>query len=356
MLIPFALDEISLQESPAAYYDASEWNIFHKNVMKFYKDCGALCYSGDAWNEARTELFLSKIPNNYRQYWSVLLQAYPRLRPKFNWDGIIPSKSEEVFNTIEIGLMSNQRGNNCFGFSEESLESERKITSHSGAKLTLVKGAAYHATERYEEFQNLAGKKIFLSSAKDVSIEEEWRLKFKNLVCFENSPRFITIFDRFGFQEELINPRNNRHHSTSTFIQRVDRDACENKIIQIISSDEILPIRSSRPHPINSEQKELINSELRNLKALCRGGKIAKIELIVVSSSKARWEGHDRHVRFGNLYVWDLGSGTDIFEVLSRRKNVSVSFKTQKEVVESYAATEREFINQKDSVLFRTFV
>jgi hypothetical protein len=356
MLIPFAIDEKSLSEPAEAYYDASEWGIFHKNLIKFYMTCGALCYFGDSWSAEHTENLLSLVPANYRQQWSVIIQKYPRLRPNFNWNGAIPSQSGCMFDTIEVGLMNSQRANLDFGFSEESVDIERKITSADGAEITLIKNAAYNTTMKYEEFENLAHKKAFVASTNSPTIEDEWQARFKRLICFENSPRFITIFDRFSFQAELKDPTSSTHHSTSNFIRRVDRDAHDNKVIKIICSNEVLSDQGRQSNSIPPKDKEFIIRELKNLKALCRYGKVSKIELVIIDGRKAQWQAHDRHIRFGNLYLWDLGSGTDIFDQLNRRRNVSVSFKTGQKVIEGYETAENFFLNSRDLIIFRTSV
>lgn len=348
MLIPFLIEGRSLSEGPDNYYDKSDYYAFHDRVLEFWRDFGALAYGKSASPKDLYRNFEDVSPPGLRIKYLALLAHGARYLTDLKDTQVQVPLSKDI-PAIDVALLSNSIANNYYQFSDDTEAREKVLTDEkSGRRITLCKGAHFRNTARFESWIKTASSLISPSN-QPTDMKKLWVECFHTLFAAELTQKGITIVDRYAFSEELHDGGNAIFDAgTMRLLKEIDRSSTQQRSVTIFLSNTVLNgKKGERPLP-RSRLVDLVAEARKN----CRAGRITKIEVIMSRDITFNRHAHDRHIRVGDRYVWDLGKGAEVFSVRPRTNNVSKSFKTDSEVVRQYKEKEKILTDDKvDSIV-----
>lgn len=353
MLIPFFVDLESLVESEDEYLDKSELYAFHSRVLSFWKNYGVLVYEDTVMPLNDYRKWFKKIPVELRKRYEVLLTHGPRLKAKLS-KPLIPPRKLKATTGFDLALLSVKRANENFGFSHQEESSELILSDETGNGTTLCKGAHYVDTQRFKKWLDDAQSLAYPGKGTvDIAeLDHLWNVCFESLVAAELDlgSSTVSIVDRYAFQEEL-HANDPSPFGMARFIRSLDKSSTMVRQVQIFVSEEILVQTDKRGHRLSEKNENDLRKFLQELKRNCRRERIQKITVYLLPNGAFKTYGHDRHIRFGNFYAWEIGKGVDVFSLRHHARNIQKSFKSGEDLVKQYVLKEKLLVESGEALI-----
>jgi hypothetical protein len=352
MLIPFLVDFDSITEDAGEYLDKGEMSAFHRRVTRFWERYGVLVYNKKNLSLETYKKVMSEVPVEFRMQYMALLGSAPRLQIDLEEASIPITHMESISDSrlnFDLLLLSVNQANTRFGFSENDITLESIERDASGHQVTLCKGAEYEGTGLFEHW--LEGAQDLANSGKSVLDPKMfWDRYFRTLSSAElPTGSLVSIVDRYAFTDDLnAQVHDAFSHGISRFIRELDRSSTTQRDVQVFISDAIFFDKKKK----KERSTKTLEGHLKELKRSCRSGHIRKITVNVVPDREFRKLGHCRHIRYGRSHLWDLGKGVEIFSVRPSSENISKSFKSIRNVVQTYIDKEEVLRSFKERKTF----
>ena len=274
-------------------------------------------------------VFLRTDSISLKSMWQEAIGSYPLIRSSYQeWDG-----------DVNTGLLSNIKDRPSVLVVEETKayvdfgvpEDAYSMTNHEES-IEVVK----FKYSNHSEFFKSAQLKSNSHFEKSESFGTIWSQRFHWLIAAENIPH-ICILDRFAMLNHLGWDSRQGISGLERFIRQTSNSARSKKIIKIFTS------WGKENQKLNGRD-ELLRSFKESLESIIRyipNNKINRIIVHILHDTDFQKIAHDRHIRFGNMHVLELGKGLSCLNGNTHcTEKLSATLKTGITIANEYKAKE----------------
>jgi len=318
-----SIDVDSLAPDPR--WTPTEVSGYHQSLFKTWQRIGILKHDTDKFETSRLYQAIRRLPQKIRPQWEAILKNNPLLLACGNeWNGdLTPKNINQLDGIVQVAIIDDTRAEVDFGLSEEQLSSPVRIAPS-------IEICRISAVEHAKTFEDAIENKSNNHIKPKEKYTDIWKQRFKSLAC---APiKHIVIVDRYSIGQ-LFNPPPQQLSGLDRFLRLLDMDASGLRHITLYSSWADLSREIRMPQI--EENLNLIMSKLQNKK-------INSFKVIMLPNGAFGRLSHDRFIRFGNNFVWEIGIGLKIFEGPFTPQRSSATFKTGSVV--------KEFIDIEDEL------
>lgn len=335
MLVPFVIEVGAIEQmfDETRYKVPLDGVLLHKSLIDLWQQYGILLYDGKNWESSNLYAYIEKLPLKHKQHWLAMLDGpSPPIGSIAEWQGdISPGELPLLCSArAELALVEDTRAFVDFEIEENDIERDFPV-DHSS--ITVCRSMAFQHSRCIE-----TRKKISLQHIeKRTSVETIWDTRFKNLIAAEFITH-ISVVDRFCIARHLFGAKH-EPSGLEHWLKRIDNCSTSKKRITVFGSDKDLA--GNDRARTKQDIKEEIRVSLRRFWDDLPNRNIQKLDVVVASDYLFGKLAHDRFYRMEN-YVWDIGSGLEIFEKPYVTKRHAASFKALGEVISEYKVIEDE--------------
>lgn len=351
MLIPFVIEPDAIRQFDMVVDAEFETKIRHRSLIKLWRQYGVLLLDGANRQTSNFLKFIEGLPEKYRRDWVAVLDGpNPPICFLDGWQGeISPETLPKLNKNTMLALVDYMR---AIDFELDESEFEKKIESNISSRPIFVcrAKAMGHSTTICNR-ESLSNTHILNGTL----VQSVWDERFKDIVSADFVKQ-ISIVDAYSVSRHFVPPQNQKVSGLEMFLSLVAKCATTSKVVKLYASDADFDGRkegSSIGRNIGSDFKineESIKSEFWNLWNRVPKGKFKKFEIIITKHKKFRAKAHDRFFRMDN-YVWDIGSGLELFEGHNVSKTHAATFKSLPEVARDYREIEDDLDKDKTYVV-----
>jgi hypothetical protein len=343
MLVPFVIDANSLVPDPS--WGHIQQSACFENMLDIWQRIGLLAHDGDKCDGSRLYQAIQDLPPKFRNLWLPMLTKYPTLGIP-DWNGTVDNKNLKAFATAaQLAIVDDDRAEAEFNLDEEDEELTLPVTPMLDVSIRRIIVAS----------NSCKFKTALIKSASHIEVgdtyQEIWNCRFNTLA---KAPiKNITIVDRWAIQQHMLNDNPSILSGLERFLRLIDKSATGPRNLTLYSSWTHLLTKKPRPNTSDPEPKTIkdVEGELREVfQHLGKDKNINRLKIIMVKDFAK--PAHDRFVRFGDNYVWDLGKGLTPFEGAYASERSSANFKAGV-AVDTYANVTEDLNASPDIETFK---
>lgn len=306
MLVPFVIDADSLAPDPA--WTPTQQRACYNGLVDVWRRIGLLAHDGDSLLASRLYQAVQTLPQKVRPLWQEVLKRSPLLTTP-QWNGSVSATTLDDFAKVaRLALVDDTRAEVEFRFDDECDEA---LQPGNGIDVSICRLLAAREANAFQAATTLAGKHI---EAGD-TFQEIWDTRFKALA---SAPiKLVSVVDRYAIQH-MVCPQT-RLSGLERFLRLLDNDATGHRHVTIYSAWTAA---------LSRKTIDDIETELRAVFDKLPSKNIKRIKVFMVPNPVFCEDGHDRFVRFGDFFVWDIGLGLEVFEGPFSARRSSAGFKS----------------------------
>ena len=323
MLVPFVIDAESL--APDAHWPLPVQRACHRQVLDIWRRIGVLVYDGPSLLQSRLYGAVQNLPQALRSDWQKMLERGPVL-PAAAWGGTVDVMSlDQLVMAARVALVEDARAEVEFQLQDQ----DEDVRNANGREISICRIVAATAASPFSSARDLSGMPILETD----TFDDIWELRFSQLARADL--RNITVVDRYGVSKHFKRQVNatNGLSGLARFLRMLDRTASGKRTVTVFSQ---------WTQELNRDSTSIadIEGELRQILTELPNNRIS-LKVYMVKKDDFKRDSHDRFIRFGD-YLWDIGSGLEVFEGAHAPRWSAASFKTGKTVIDSYMQVESE--------------
>lgn len=331
MLVPFVIDVDSLTPDPNNRpsdfgYDPA-LRACHKNLIDIWQRIGLLVYDGDLFEKSRLYAAIDKLPQSLRSNWqNILKKGVPLIASGTGWNGTVETTTLKNFcATARLAIVDDTRAYDEFGFSDECDEKSVLINDPKSSIDICRLIAANQATQ----FKNALSQSMAHIKPGD-SYEKIWDSRFKMLAF---APiKQISIVDRYAVGQHCECPQV-KLSGLARFLRLLDKDS---------SGDRYITLYSAWTDQLTGKTLDHVEVDIQDIIEHLPTKNIKRIKIYMIPNSGFKRDAHDRFIRFGSNFVWEIGRGIKVFEGPCAAEKSTATFKTEILAVKGFIDTEDE--------------
>lgn len=331
MLVPFVIDIDSLTPDPD--WSSATQRACHKNLLDVWQRIGLLTHDGATFDGSRLKGAISALPQSLRPLWQEVLQRVPLAACGTEWNGDVSIPNLSNIATIaELAFVDETRAEVDFDFSDDC---DEKLYSADGIDIRICRLLAANQAQAFKDAIEIAGTHIEAGN----KFQDIWDSRFKALAM---APiKQISIVDRYAVAQHFSCPQS-KLSGLDRFIRLLDDTSSGSRYVTLYSA------WTSELSGTNRKSIEDVETEVRSVFKKLTTKNIKRIKVIMVSNAGFRDDSHDRYVRFGDHFVWDIGLGLEIFEGAYTAKRSAATFKSGTAVA-GYKQIEQDLASNPDT-------
>lgn len=302
MSVPFEIDIDSFDFPKGKPLDL-DTKISHENLLNSWLKSGVLLYNGNELSDSLLFKIINSLPQSVKKDWQEAIKHYPRVQSSLaTWNGQI--NKDLIIKIPEkpaVLIVEETKALVDFEINEEQPSKVDLIN-----QTEIVKFKYSSQSEYFRLDQNISISHI----KKSDDFSKVWRERFHWLAASENITK-VAILDRYAMLnhlEWLKKPRNGTS-GLERFLRLLDTSSTSKKYVKLLTAWSSNKADFSFQ---NQFYQEFTNS-ITDIYMRLPKKKISKIIVHILSGSDFS-ETHDRHIRFGDFHIWDLGKGLSCFE------------------------------------------
>ncbi len=328
MLIPFEIDTESFETREGMPINP-DVKVLHDNFLNMWLRCGILTYNGKNFCDSKLSSAIDAMPISLKKKWQAAISEYPIIKSSLSgWNGDI---SKEILSDIKekpsVLIVEETKAYVDFEVPENDYSKIDKVNNIEVVKFKF---------STQSEFFKHAQDKSYSHFKKSEPFELIWKERFHWLAASENI-RHISIVDRYAMINHLEWDSRHGISGLERFIRSLNTSATSKKYLKLFTS-------WSKDYSKYPNKEKTILSFIDSIKEIMEkipNKKIFKISIHVLHDGDLGKDSHDRHIRFGNMYIWDLGKGLSCFDGNTCcNENLTATFKTGLDVTNEYITKE----------------
>jgi hypothetical protein len=328
MLIPFEIDTESFETKEGMQINP-DVKMLHENFLNMWLRCGILTYNGKNFCDSKLSSAIDAMPITLKKKWQAAISEYPRIKSSLlDWNGDI---SKEILCNIKekpsVLIVEETKAYVDFEVPENDYSKIDKVNNIEVVKFKFC---------TQSEFFKQAQDKSYSHFEKSEPFDLIWKERFHWLAASENI-RHISIVDRFAMINHLAWDSRDGISGLERFIRSLNTSATSKKYLKLFTS-------WSKDCSTYQNKEKIILSFIDSINEIMEkipSKKIFKISIHVLHDGDFGKDSHDRHIRFGNMYIWDLGKGLACFDGNTCcNEKLTATFKTGLNIANEYIAKE----------------
>lgn len=349
MLIPFVIEPEGIRQFYNGKEDEYEKKLAHNAFMKIWRKYGVLLFDGTKRETSNFFKVVEKLPEKYRDHWfEMLKQQNCPIGCLDDWNGeISPETLPRLNGKAMLALVDYLRAID-FDLDESDFE---KVLNVNNRQISVCRAKALGQSVIVSERERLSEMHIL----KGELTQSVWNERFKGIAS-SDFVKQISIVDAYSVSRHFV-PKEGEVSGLETFISMLAKCTTPKakKVVKLFASDS--DFNSER---VNSNfggnrrnyniDADAIKDEFWNLWDKVPKDNFKKFDIIILKHRRFKLLAHDRFFRMES-YVWDIGSGLEIFEGHNTSKNHSATFKSLPEVAKEYKEIEDGLYKDKSYVV-----
>jgi hypothetical protein len=335
MLIPFEIDTESLETKAGPINP--DIKVLHDNFLDIWLRCGILAYNGNKFCDSKLSSAIDEMPIALKNKWRTAISEYPIIKSSLSdWDGGI---SKDIICNIKekpsVLIVEETKAFVDFEVPEDDYSKVDKVNNVEVVKFKF---------STQSEFFKLAKNKSYSHFKKSEPFEQIWKDRFHWLAASENIIN-VSIVDRFAMINHLEWDHRKGISGLERFIRSLNSSATSKKYLKLFTSWGKDQSRYSNKDGVISD----FSGSIKEIIEKIPNKKISKIFIHILRDHDFGIDSHDRHIRFGKAYIWDLGKGLACFDGNTCcNAKLTATFKAGIDVTNEYIAKENALEKNND--------
>lgn len=306
--MPFVIDADALTPDPD--WPPAVRRACHENLLDIWQRAGLLKHDGKTFEGSRLKAAVMNLPIRERTRWQEVLQRLPLAECGNGWSGTVSQASlPDVAEMSRLALVDDTQAEAEFGLGENDSE---LALDHGGHPVDICRLLAASQASVFQEAIARAGTHIESGQ----TYQQIWDTRFRMLA---SAPiKTVSVVDRYAIQNHRDHPQASLS-GLDRFLRLLDASA---------SGPRHVSVYSAWTAGLGNLEIDDVAADVQPVLDRLQSGRVQRITLHMVPNTAFSNGAHDRFVRFGDHYVWDLGLGVDVFDGPAAAARSSSAFKT----------------------------
>lgn len=336
MLVPFAIDAHSLD--PDVAWTPATIRTCYQGFLDAWERYGLLVHDSEQFENSVLFKTISTaaLPPKIKIPLLALLERNPPVPCGNAWGGVItPETILSCAPSAAIALIDDTHAMLDFGFGDD--EDERPLQTNAGESIDICRFQSVRRAAVFRRADALASKHIEPND----TWQNIWSSRFAGLA---GAPiKHISIVDRYAAKQHSFCSQTQLSGLARFLKQLCGANGIKRTITVFSAWTEDLK-RSRSFDDIKREVGEIV----QNLGL----ASIRRLTLCILPDTEFGRLAHDRFIRFGESYVWDIGIGLDAFQGPCAGRSSSATFESGL-AVPGYVEIEDGLRNAKEATQIR---
>lgn len=327
MLVPFVIDADSLAPDPA--WTPATRRACHRSLLDVWQRLGLLTHDGATFDTSKLKEAVLKLPPELRPLWLEVLERLPRTSCGASWDGSVSQANISMVAALSrLAVVDDTHAEADFGFGEDD---DEKSLNPDGRIIDVCRMQAASQAQVFRDATARAGAHIEVGD----TFQAIWETRFQALAA---APiKNVCIVDRYAAGKHREPNAKCGLSGLERFMRMLDQSATGPRYLTLISTwADQLQGKSI------DDVKRAIEPALTRLPHR----RIRLVTVKMVPNTAFRDDAHDRFVRFGDHYVWDIGLGLEVLEAACAAKRSAATFKSGS-LVANYKQIELDLVGSQ---------